>query len=196
MKRLLCIPFFVLLLSCSNSDDESPVDPIDPVENNTFVYDQSYEITELKYFIGPEGEELEGNETTLLKNEWSFYEDPGVLEITFKADSIQINMESNIYTYKYEIETTDLFIYQEDKKKLIGQVEDDYRKLYLFKKYLTYLVIPEKDNKEVVYEKSNDLGIVKPENIFPVVIDSPSDLTMEEEYILWSNISYKFIPEQ
>lgn len=192
-RLLLLLPFIGLVLSCSNNDDENPVDPIDPIENNTFVYDHKYEITEVRHFVGPEGKELGGDGTTFLQKEWSFYEDPGVLEIIFKEDSIQITAEPTIYTYKYELEKSDLFIYNNDERILIGQVQDDKEQLYLFKRYLAYLIITDKDNNEVFYEKNNDFGIITEENIFPVVIDSPSNLTMEEEHIFWSNISYKFI---
>ncbi|MGS2764746.1 hypothetical protein [Sinomicrobium sp. M5D2P9] len=196
MNRLVFVPFIMLLLSCSNSDDDSPVDPVDPVENNTFVYDNTYEITQAKHFVGPGGEEVEGDGSVLLKKEWSFYKDPGVLEINFDEDSIRVHTEPTIYTYKYEVEKNDLFVYQEDKKVLIGQVQDDNKELYLFKKYLAYLIITDKDNNEVIYEKSNDFGIITEEDIFPVVIDSPSDLIQEDEYIFWSTIRYKFIPKQ
>ncbi|RNL75222.1 hypothetical protein ED312_21805, partial [Sinomicrobium pectinilyticum] len=72
---------------------------------------------------------------------------------------------------------------------------DDNEGLYLFKKYLAYLIVTDKDNNEVVYEKSNDFGIITEEDIFPVVIDAPSDLIQEEEYIFWGTIRYKFVPK-
>ncbi|MGS2761457.1 hypothetical protein [Sinomicrobium sp. M5D2P9] len=196
MNRLVFIPFIVLLLSCSNNDDDSPVDPVDPVDNNNFVFDSTYEITEAKHFAGPEGEEVEGDGTAFLKKEWSFYKDPGVLEINFKEDSIQIRTEPAVYAYRYEVEKNDVFIYQGDKKILIGQVQNGNKELYLYKKYLAYLIVTDKDNNEVVYEKSNDFGIITEEDIFPVIVGSPSDLIQEEEYIFWGTIRYKFIPEQ
>ncbi|RNL83917.1 hypothetical protein ED312_14510, partial [Sinomicrobium pectinilyticum] len=93
-------------------------------------------------------------------------------------------------------EKNDVFIYQGDKKILIGQVQNGNKELYLYKKYLAYLIVTDKDNNEVVYEKSNDFGIITEEDIFPVIVGSPSDLIQEEEYIFWGTIRYKFIPEQ
>ncbi|WP_417888064.1 hypothetical protein [Zunongwangia sp.] len=154
MKKIFKISLVLLLISCSDSDEEEII-TLPPVNySEAFIYDNFYEIKNL---------ELEGN-----------------------SDH---NIE---YSYKLDINKNQLSIFKKDKDVQIGKIVNE-NELVIFKNYLSYLVMIDKNNNEIRYGKSNDLGLIEKKDIFPRIINSYSDLNEDEEFILWSNIAYKFV---
>ncbi|WP_417887257.1 hypothetical protein [Zunongwangia sp.] len=95
------------------------------------------------------------------------------------------------YSYKFEVKNDNLFIEINDQDIFIGKVIDENKELIIYKKYLSYLVVLDKENYTFTTERSSDLGFYEEKDIYPRIINSSADLKEDEEFILWSTISYR-----
>ncbi|WBL24524.1 hypothetical protein [Zunongwangia sp. HGR-M22] len=194
MNRFFYLIFLLLVFACSNDDELEIIDEDPPIQNTseTFVYDLTYNIENL---------ELEGNsnidKNDRLKDIWSFYENPLFNEIVLKKDSILFYENGELeYSYRFEMNNNQLSIRNNNQDVFTGKVIGENERLLIYKKYLSYLFFLDNDNYTLTSGKSNNLGFYEEKDIYPKIVNSPKDLKEEEEFILWSNISYNFVPKK
>ncbi|WP_413533198.1 hypothetical protein [Empedobacter brevis] len=199
MKYLLLIPSVFILFSCSNNDDDSitvkPVIPEKPdpeIESKEiYTYSDTFTILDQKYYKGKNGNEYPSEADDFFKKQWFPYENPSIKTIELKKDSIIINENLSIEKHKYTKDGNNILIEYGTKKIVLGYQDQAKKSLKIFKNYQTYSLI-DKETGASLYSKIHNYGKVSYNDIFPLVVASPKELTLEGEFVFWSNIEYQF----
>lgn len=194
MKYLLLIPSLFIIFSCNNDDDSLPVKPTpEPNKEEIYKFSTNYNILDQKYYKGSDGKEYTSEADVFFKKHWSFYNDPSIKTIQIKKDSVIINENLVVKKYKYIKDGNNILIKDGEKNVLLGYTDSSKKNLNIYKNYQTSLIISNKETNETLYKKGSNYGKVSYNDVFPLIISSPGELTSKNEFVFWSNIEYTFI---
>jgi len=194
LQKLILIPSLFIIFSCNNNDDDIlTVEPTpEPNKEDIYKFSNNYSILDQKYYKGTEGIEYPTEADVFFKKQWSFYNDPSIKIIKLKKDSIIINENLSIQKYKYTKDGNNILIDEGNKKVILGSIDQTKESLNIYKNYQTSLIIKNKETNETLYNKGSKYGKVTYNDIFPLVVSSPKQLTSKDEFVFWSNIEYTF----
>ncbi|MGV0923450.1 hypothetical protein [Empedobacter tilapiae] len=193
MKHLLLIPSLFIIFSCTNDDDSIPIKPNpEPNKEEIYKFSNNYNILDLKYYKGTDGNEYAKEADTFFKKQWFFYNDPSIKIIHLKKDSIIINENLSIQKYKYTKDGNNILIEKDRKKIILGYVDQTNKSLNIYKNFQSSLIISNKETNEILYSKGINYGKITYNDMFPLFISSPKVLTSKDEFVFWCNIEYTF----
>jgi hypothetical protein len=193
MKYLLLIPTLFIVFSCNNDDDSIPLKPTpEPNKEEIYMFSANYNILDQKYYKGSDGKEYTSEADEFFKKQWSFYNDPSIKTIQLKNDSVIINENLIVQKFKFVKDGNNILIEDRGKNVLLGYTDSSKKSLIIYKNYQTSLIISNKETNETLYKKGSNYGKVSYNDIFPLIVSSPAELTSIDEYVFWSNIEYTF----
>ena len=193
MKKLFLISSIFIVFSCNN-DDIPNLEPT-PEPNKEEIYKSStnYNILDQKYYRGSDGKEYTSEADVFFKKQWSFYNDPSIKTVQIKNDSIIINENLVIQKFKFIKDGNNILIKDEGKNVLLGYTDSSKKNINIYKNYQTSLIISNKETNETLYKKGSNYRKISYNDVFPLIVSSPAELTSIGEYVFWSNIEYTFI---
>jgi len=143
----------------------------------------------VKYTVTEKGNPSNPDAEQYFNKQWSFYNDPSIKSITIKKDSIIVNENMAVKKYKYENNNNVITV---NNKTILGTIDTKDNTFRLFKNYTSYYIISNKETNETLFSRASDYGKINYDNIFPKLLNAPTNLTDANEFIFWSNLEYVF----
>lgn len=195
MKKILFITISIILFSCTNNDDntidiETPV--IEP-QKELYKFSNTYEILDLKYYSGPNGEDKSNEASDIFKKAWS-YEVPSIKAIEFKDHLLTITEEYGDKNYLYTTKDNIITIDYNGRKIPLGYFDStNHNIINIYKNYQVFQLIEgDEEYNHTLFRRESNFGKLAYKDFFPTFRESPKDLKFKGEFIFWANVSYQF----
>lgn len=196
MKHFFYITFISLLtFSCSRNEDTTS-EIIKPSSKEIYIFEyKNYSVQNISAYKGPNGQRTEPNES-YLNNYWSTYREPSwkKINLNLKNNSIQLISDTSAdLNYSIKIENDSVFIHENNEQNFIGLFNKTEPSFSLKRSLIYIKKMPREDNDALIISQRTIFGITKYEDIFgKYLFNSPSELTIIGDDILWSNIDYYY----
>lgn len=192
--------------SCDKDENETPLPPVDPVESNvhTFVYDKVFTARDINCYAGPEGEKKTVTEEELYADYdvWN-PQRPSMdsLIIDLDVDTAFCISEYLRVNYKIDCRNDTVFGYfiGNGEEFFMGTLNEDKTSFTLYMHYYMWRTMP-RPEKELygAYKFAKGSGYGKmdySDNFFENNFASPSEMTIDGDFVLWANYEYNFRKE-
>ncbi|PQA95935.1 hypothetical protein B0A69_06080 [Chryseobacterium shigense] len=183
------------MISCSGNDD-AVAENILPAEKQVYTFEyKNYTVQGISAYKGPSGQKTAPSES-YLSTYWSTYQEPAWKKISLdlKNNSLQlISGTSSDITYAVKIEKDSVFISENNEQTFAGIFNRNESSFTLKRSFRYVKKMPRDSNSALTISQKAVFGMTAYQDIFGNnVFSSPSEMTVNGDDILWSNIDYHY----